>query len=326
MSSVASPKHRFWHHPSRLLLAEESVAAMVIVASGLLYLFACLPQPILPPAAAEKIQHVKASLARRPDVNAGLSLMAASRPMLQAVRHARRLEDRGLFDSTTRAAWQKASDEFRKLAAMPIATADGSTVRLWMREGEEERAAALEAWLEELLPGRFAALQQRREAAVAADPSLDEVLPAVTWDDVAAEAPDYARELATNLCRLRQDALDTAALVAKYRDVVGYDHWKAVCAAGATEMGLRAHAAMWRANFDLATAQFTLAREAYEEGFRAWRAVCEDSPGLRSDPLVLQEMKEHLERYRGVLSSLPDPTAKPVVLQDVIGDSGSLTL
>lgn len=326
MSSVASRNHRFWHHPSRLLLAEESIAAMIVVASGLLYVFACLPRPILPTAAVEKVQQVKASFSRRPDVNAGLSLMAASRPMMQAVRQARRLEDRGLFDSTTRAAWQRASDEFRKLSAMPIATADGGTIRLWMREGEEERAAAIEAWLEQLVPGKFAALEEQRAAAVAEDPSLDAVLPEVTWESVAAEAPEYARQLASNLCQLRREALDTAALVAKYRSVVGYDHWKAVCAAGATEMGLRAHAAMWRANYDLAAAQFTMAREAYEEGFRAWRAVCDASPGLRSDPLVLEEMKQHLERYRTVLSSLPEPVAKPIGLDEVIGGNSTITL
>ncbi|MCX7429905.1 MAG: hypothetical protein NTY17_02675 [Planctomycetia bacterium] len=107
---------------------------------------------------------------------------------------------------------------------------------------------------------------------------------------------------------------------------MGYDHWKAACAVGASPTGLQARAAIWRADYDVMLAQFSLAKDAYEEGFRAWRAVCDASPAMRSDPMLVSEMKEHLERYREVLATLQEPVAMPVGLQDVIGAPEPVTL
>jgi len=319
MSHITSRDVRFWHHPSRILLAEESILAAAVVAAGCLYLFAWLPKPIMPPAATSAAQKLKASLSPRPGVNAAVPLIAASQPMMRAIRHAQKREARGMFDESTRAAWQAASDEIRKLSVVPIATSDGRVIRLWMREGEEERVASIQTVLEELLPGRFAALEEQRRAAVAADPSLDESLPEVTWFAVVDGAPAGVREQAFNLCMLREEARKTAAVIAKHRDLVGYDHWKAACAIGASQAGLQAHAALWRAGYDVVFAQFDLAKDAYEEGFQAWRAVCDASPEMRSDPLLISEMKEHLERYHEVLATLQEPIDSQALLQDVLG-------
>lgn len=326
MSHISSKTDRSWHHPSRILFAEESILAMAVVAAGCLYLFAWLPKPIMPPAATAVVLKLKASLSPRPSVNAGVPLITASQPMMRAIHHAQKREARGAFNDSTRAAWQAAGNEIQKLSQLPIATSDGRVIRLWMREGEEERVVAIEEFLEELLPGRFAALEEQRRAAVAADPSLDESLPDVTWFAVVDDAPADVREQAFNLCMLREEARKAAALIGKYRDIVGYDHWKAACAVGASPTGLQAHAAIWRANYDVMLAQFSLAKDAYEEGFRAWRAVCDASPAMRSDPLLVSEMKEHLERYREVLATLQEPVAMPVGLQDVIGAPEPVTL
>ena len=326
MSRVTSKTERSWHHPSRILLAEESILAMAVVAAGCLYLFAWLPKPILPPAATATVSKLKAALSPRPSINAGVPLVAASQPMMRALKRAQKREARGAFDESTRSAWQAAGDEIRKLSLLPIATSDGRVIRLWMRELEEERIVALEDFLEELLPGRFAALKEQRRDAVAADPSLDESLPEVTWYAVADTAPADVREQAFNLCMLREEARKAAALIGKYRDIVGYDHWKTACAVGASPTGLQARAAIWRADYDVMLAQFSLAKDAYEEGFRAWRAVCDASPAIRSDPVLVSEMKEHLERYREVLTTLQEPVGMPIGLQDVIGGPEPVTL
>jgi hypothetical protein len=326
MSHVNARNVRFWHQPSRILLAEESILAMTVVAAGCLYLFAWLPKPIMPPAATATVQKLKASLSRPPREESGIQLMIAFQPMMHALRRVQKCEARGAFDESTRAAWAAAGEEIRKLSLVPIRTSDGRVIRLWMGEGEEERAAVLEGFLEELLPGRFAALEEQRRAAVAADPSLDESLPSVTWFAVAEEAPADVRERVINLCLLREQARKNAALIRKYRELVGYDHWKAVCAAGASQTGLQARAAIWRADYNVRAAQFDLAKDAYEEGFRAWRAVCDASPAMRSDPMLVSEMKEHFERYRGVLSTLNEQGDSPACLQDVIGGSEPVTL
>ena len=326
MSHDNSRNVRFWHQSSRILLAEESIPAMTIVAAGCLYLFAWLPKPIMPPAATATVQTLKASLSRPPREGSGTQLLTASQPMMRALQRVQKREARGAFDESTRAAWAAAGEEIRKLSLVPIRTSDGHVIRLWMGEGEEERVAVLEGFLEELLPGRFAALEEQRLAAVAADPSLDESLPSVCWFALAEEAPADVREQAINLCLLREEARKNVALIRKYRDIVGYDHWKAACAVGASQAGLQARAAIWRADYDVMVAQFDLAKDAYEEGFRAWRAVCDASPAMRSDPMLVSEIKEHLERYREVLANLNEQGDSPARLQDVIGGSEPVTL
>jgi hypothetical protein len=326
MSRVTSWIDRLWHHPSRILLAEESILAMAVVAAGFFYLFAWLPKPIVPPAATQTVQQLKASLTRRPHTEVGVPLIAASQPMMRAIRNAQRREARGAFDQLTCAAWKAAGDEVRQLSLLPIATVDGRVIRLWMLESEEERVAVLESSLEELLPGRFAALEEHRRAAVAADPSLDESLPEVTWFAVMEDAPADVREQAFNLCMLRAEARTSAALIRKYRDIVGYDHWKAACAVGASPEGMQAHAAIWRADYDVMLAEFNLAKEAYEEGFRAWRAVCDASPAMRTDPMLVQEIQENLQRYHEVLAQLHEPVASPAAIEDVLGDAKPITL
>jgi hypothetical protein len=231
-----------------------------------------------------------------------------------------------VFDGSTRAAWQTAANEIRQLALLPIATTNGRVIRLWLQEGEEARIAAIEEILEEMLPGQFAARVEQRRAAVATDPALDEVLPPVTWSSVVDYAPADVHEHAFNLCLMREDAKKSAELIERYRDIVGYDHWKAACDFGASPVGMMAHAALWRAEYDVMVAQFDLAKDAYEEGFRAWRTASDACPAMRSDPLLVTELKERLERYREVLTTLHDPGDRPVMLQDVIGGSEPVTL
>jgi hypothetical protein len=47
---------------------------------------------------------------------------------------------------------------------------------------------------------------------------------------------------------------------------------------------------------------------------------------MRSDPVLVSEMKEHLERYREVLATLQEPVGMPVGLQDVLGAPEPVTL
>lgn len=52
----------------------------------------------------------------------------------------------------------------------------------------------------------------------------------------------------------------------------------------------------------------------------------ETSPAVQSDPLLVAEMKEHLERYHEVLATLQAPANNPAVLQEVIGDLEPIAL
>jgi len=144
-----------------------------------------------------------------PAVVVPMSLMQASRPMLAAVAAATRLEDQGVFGADTQAAWGKALAECRRVSVQPIICSRGEPVMLWLMEPELERAAELAERI------------------------------------AAPETPAHEIEALT---ALREEALASAALIGRYRDIVNFDHWKAACEQGSTAAGLAAREQAWLAN------------------------------------------------------------------------------
>jgi hypothetical protein len=136
-----------------------------------------------------------------PIVSAPAALVPATKPMLAAVAAATKLEEQGVFTEETRAAWEKASIECRRLSIQPIASSEGAPVMLWLLEPELERAAEL----------------------------ADRI--------AAADTP--AGEIAA-LTSLREEALANAAVIERYRDIINYDYWRATCEEAATPAGLAA--------------------------------------------------------------------------------------
>ena len=289
-------------HPSRLLI-EEAVLCGLIVAAGLFALYACLPRPRFAADMARSAERLRSPFVVTHDEST-VALVPASRSMITAIRRATKLEQSGRFDRVTRDAWQQAMAEVRRFGVQPVSTGPGRHVRLFMQEAEEDRMAALDGLLEELLPGQFAVLEARREAAIAADPEQAEPLPEVTWLDVVTNAPDNVRDMAYDLATLHDEAGRNVATIAKYREIVGYDHWRTICEAGVSESGFLARAALWRAEFEASQAHLELAKAAFEQGFEAWGEACSAVPTLCTDGRVVEEMAEHRVRYREVLAEL----------------------
>lgn len=187
------------------------------------------------------------------------ALIFHSEPMMTAINHARALEDDGTFGTTARDAWKLAGDEMRRFAMREIPTSWDVPIRLGLREVEEERAKRIAAELEALLPGQFAALAERKRAALPADQkaALDvppfersekqqelaaraETALRVTWTMVAREAPPETRDKAKELARQHVEATETATMIDRYRDIVNFDFWRATCEMEVTEPALRA--------------------------------------------------------------------------------------
>lgn len=290
-------------HPSRMLV-EESVLCGLIVAAGVLSLYSWLPRSPVRAVTARALEAVRNPFSGT-TTEPAVALVPASRPMIAAIRRAEKLEHSGCFDQTTRDAWKAAAAEMHRFAFLPISTGPGTHVRLFMQEAEEDRTASIVGLLEDLLPGRFAALEAEREAAIAADPEQAASLPEVTWFMVAAAAPEEVKDTAYALASLHDEASHNAAVIAKYRAIVGYDHWNAICDAGTNESGFLARAALWRAGFEASQARFELAKATFEQGFQAWHEACASVPRLETDARVADEMAEHHARYREVLASLP---------------------
>lgn len=304
-SNATSAAHPAAWHPSRLLVAEGWICVAAIAASGLLYLSSWLPRPAASPAVAAAIQRLKDPFSRDAGrAEAPVPLMQASRGLFAAIQQAEKLEDRGQFDEVTRRAWKRASDEVRRLGLLPIAVSGGGHVRLFMKEAEAARMEELAAVLEELLPGRFAALEAERLAAAEADPVAEATLPAVTWMAVAETAPESLQNTARNLAVMHDQAARNVVKIARCREHVGYDYWKATCAAAASGPGLEARAALWQADYGFQQAAFDRAKELYQEGLDLWREACGAVPELGTNPSVVTELHRHEQRYREVLSVL----------------------
>lgn len=143
-----------------------------------------------------------------PSLPEPVSLVPASRPMMAAVAAATNLEEQGVFSAETQAAWGRALAECRRFSVQPIATAQGQPIMLWLLEPERERAAELAARI------------------AAADTPAEEI-----------EA----------LTALRDEAVANAAVIERYREIVNFDYWRAVCEEGASATGLAMREQAWKA-------------------------------------------------------------------------------
>ena len=264
-------------------------------------------------------------------------LIFHSEPMMTAINHARAQAEDGVFGDTGRDAWRLGGDEMRRYSVREIPTTWEVPIRLGLKEAELARADRLAKELEELLAGKFQALEERKRESLSAEqraalavPAMDrseeqqqtaaaaEAALKVTWPLVAREAPADVKAKAQELARQFVEANETAEIIGRYRDIVNFDFWRATCEAEVTDEMLTAREATWRAERDFENARLQAAKKAYEEAFAAWRRVLDSSEVLRQDSLTGDDIKELVDRYRKVLEQLDEPFPKPFILQDVI--------
>lgn len=265
------------------------------------------------------------------------ALIFHSEPMMAAINYARALEGDGIFGAAARKAWELAGDEMRRFAGREIPTSWNVPIRLGLREAEEARAKRLAEEIEALLPGQFAELKVKKRAMLTPDqqaalgvPPLDrdasqadlaaraEDVLNVTWKDVARGAPPELRQRAWQLALEEVEARETAHIIDRYRDIVNFDFWRATCEAEVTEPALRARELTWTADREFAAARLQAAKQAYEDGFRAWREVFDASKILREDQLTADDITEIVGRYRRLLEQLDEPFPSPFVLDDIV--------
>jgi len=269
------------------------------------------------------------------------ALIFHSEPMMSAINYARALEEEGVFGETAREAWKLAGEEMRRFSVREIPTSWDVPIRLGMREAELARAERITGELESLLPGQFKKLEETRRAALSAEqraaldtPPIDrseaqqraaaeaEAATRVSWPMVAREAPADVREKARDLARQYVEAMETAAIIERYRDIVNFDYWRASCEVEVTEPALRARETAWRAEREFENARLVPAKEAYEEAFAAWRQVLDASPVLKADDLTGDDLVEYIERYKKVLEQLDEKFPQPFILDDVLNRPG----
>lgn len=267
-------------------------------------------------------------------------LIFHSEPMMTAINYARALEEEGVFGEQGRNSWTLAGDEMRRYSVRDIPTTWDLPIRLGLEEEMQQQAERIAGELEELLPGKFAELEERLKSALPAEERTALDLPmmertddqqrlayeatqkiTVTWPMVAREAPVEMREKAMRMARDYQEASETAQIIHRYREIVNFDFWRASCEAGITEDLLAAREATWRAERDFENARLQPAREAFEEAFAAWRRVLDQFDILREDQLTADDIKAVVDRYRQVLDQLDEPFPSPFLLQDMLDNA-----
>ena len=269
------------------------------------------------------------------------ALIYHSEPMMTAINYAKGLEEDGTFGAAARDGWKLAGDEMRRFSVREIPTTWDVPIRLGMREAELARAERLAGELEQLLPGRFKALEEsKRSSLTESQKAALEVPPpemtdaqridaqkasqiiAVDWSMVVRDAPAEVRVRAKELLRQYTEAKETADIIQRYREIVNFDVWRATCEAEVTEPAIKSREAMWRAEREFTNARLQTARQAYDEAFVALREVLDASPVLRKDWATTDEIREVIDRYRKVLEQLDEPFPKPFVLQDIVDKKG----
>ena len=265
------------------------------------------------------------------------ALIYHSEPMMTAINYAKALEEDGTFGDAARDGWKLAGDEMRRFSVREIPTTWEVPIRLGMREAELVRADRLAGELEQLLPGRFKALEESKRASLTADqkaaldvPPLERTdaqhadartateIVKVDWPMVVRDAPADVRVRAKELLRQYVEAKETADIIDRYREIVNFDVWRATCEAEVTEPAIKAREAMWRAEREFANARLQTAKQAYEESFAAWREVLDASPVLSKDQITKDDLNEVVDRYRKLLEQLDEPFPKSFPLQDIL--------
>ena len=264
-------------------------------------------------------------------------LIFHSEPMMTAINYARALESDGVFDDKARDGWELATEEMRRFAMRQIPTSWDVPIRLGLREAELARAERLAKQLEELLPGKFSEMKSNRESALSEKeraalqvPPLDrteqqqqsvadaERKMKVTWRLVAQNAAPETRAKAKRLAEEYVEATETADIIDRYRDIVNFDYWRATCEMSVTDLALQAREATWRAEKDYEEARLQPAKQAFEEAFKAWRKVLDDSDVLRKDAMTQEDIIEIIDIYRELLEQLDEPFPQPFILDDVL--------
>jgi hypothetical protein len=259
--------------------------------------------------------------------------------------YAEALEKEGTFGEVAKAAWMAASNEWRRFGdkELPTHFTRGPNdprplyVRLNDQELEENEAKAMVAKLDALQPGlrekivaekRAKLTKAQREAisipeekrtanqirlATEANETLwttnDEVARRITGPR-RTEAIEMARKIAEHQLR--------AQCISSNRGIANFPYWDARAKSEQDSTMLKARQLIFRGDQKSAEGELQAARDAYEEGFRAWRRALDGHREYVKDLTVGEDLMDAIKRYRRVLGQLDERFPEPFILQDLI--------
>lgn len=261
-----------------------------------------------------------------------------SAPM-SLINHATALEkEDGVFGQTAQFAWERADESWKEYGRRDLLSSTGVMIRLNASEELTQKIVALQAEMDQLVPGVRAKLRQERIAKL--DPELRamadkpyeqqsnvermrnayEVAPQirVSEEEIAAQAAKDKRTLVRDVADRIANLAEMAQMTSSYGGVVNYDYWKNRCQAEQLDIALNARELVQKADrIRKDQGKLSDARRMYEEAWENWAQLFEKYPVLL-DSVEGQELVESVAHYRELLSQLNEDFPADFRLNDLL--------
>jgi hypothetical protein len=234
-------------------------------------------------------------------------------------------------------AWETARAEWREFGQRQLPTSFGIDIRLQDFEDQEKLAAELTEQIEAMLTGVRERLRDARIAELPAEAreavrtpyeqrtpdqitvaGQHEYKTAVTWDEVADQAPADERVEAKRLANALMRAEAQINAISTERGKVNYEYWRTRGEAESEEITLEARRLTYLAGDQMDQANPDEAIKHYENAWKKWREVIDRYPRMAGESVSADELVEDINRYRKALSFYGKKFPQPFILQDVI--------
>ena len=287
--------------------------------------------------------------------NASRTLFYSDRPLAQ-MRYAEALENDGNFDDWARQQWAKAYDEWIEYGNIELPAFDPQvdTVRLNDFEKERDEARRLLKDLEDLDPevrGRILdkkkaeLTDEQREAYYDVEPGkrTDKqyalALEArrkleIAAEEIAAEIRGPKRSEARNLANEIIAHQRKAQIIRRKRTTVSFEKWRRRAEKEQLEATLNARELIYFGEQARTKGDLEAARDYYQRGSAAWRAVLEDCTNTRPEPDVdeldiqpppliadrtfVDDVVDVVDEYLKILDQLDEQFPEDFPLQDFV--------
>jgi hypothetical protein len=258
-------------------------------------------------------------------------------PAMSQINGSTAMQEDGYFFQRAQISWEKAADEWYEYGNRELPTTRGFNIRLNDKEAADERIAALNKELDEVLVGVREQIRNDKAGKLSAEMAAALAKPAsertqeevglafqaerevqVSLDDMLAASPREKLPKVRSLVEQIQSETALSSAIASDRQIVNFEYWRTRCESEKTDLAQGAHEDVYEADRMFATGEkFDEARQRYERAFNAWAEIYKKHPTLMENPEA-QDLIKSVGRYRDLLNQLDEPFPADFVLNDLL--------
>lgn len=277
-------------------------------------------------------------------VDSGLGSMEGMSPLvfrsdaaMCQMNYADALENDGTFGEVAKRAWMEASRQWQEYGAREIPSAYGVPIRLNDEERLQDTLARMQEEFENIEPGmREKIVEERRaelseEAKQALELKRQERTPkqqdlaiqaqrklAVAYDDVVERLTGAKKTKAEAMAEQLKEVEQLITIIQRYRQIVNFTYWRLRAEVEQQDDTLAARKSIYEGDQAFEDGDLIAARDSYEKGLTAWRAVLDRYPALLEEGTTSDDLIDVIQRYQQILGQLDEKMPDPFILQDVI--------